>query len=73
MGLFNKVCGFPIVTMRLLCTTVQPTDHQNHSTVTVHSPSLNQKVHKVPLYCIEGGPGFSKYSIIFTAEYCAVD
>ena len=54
---------------------VQPTDHQNHSTVTVHSdcPSLAQKVHKAPLYCIGGDPGFSKYSITFTAEYYAVN
>ena len=58
--------------MQMLRTTVQPTDHQNHSTVTVHSPSLKQKVHRAALYCIGGGPGFSKYSI-FTAEYYAVD
>ena len=61
------------VTMGLLCTTVQPTDHQNHSTLTVHSPSLNQKVHKAPFYCIEGGSGFPKYNIIYTAEYYAED
>ena len=59
--------------MRLLCSSVLPSDHQKISTVTVHSPSLIQKVHTAPLYCIGGGQGFSKYSIIFIAEYCAVD
>ena len=43
-------CDYPIA--------VQSTDHQNHSTVTVHSPSLIQNVHKAALYCIGGGPGF---------------
>ena len=47
--------------------------NKNHSTVTVHSPSRIQKVHKAPLYCTGGGQGFSKYSIIFTAEYFAVN
>ena len=61
------------MTMRLLCTTAQPTDHQHHSTMTVYSLSLTQKGHKAPLYCTGGGPGFSKCNIIFTAEYCAVD
>ena len=34
---------------------------------------LKQRVHKTPLYCIGSGPGFSICSIIFTAEYYAVD
>ena len=69
---FRMSLRLPNVSMRWLCTTVQPTDHQNHSTVTVHGPSLIQKVHKAPLYCIAGSQGFSKYSI-FTTEYYAVD
>ena len=48
------VLKLPNVTMRLLCTSVQPTNHQDLSTVTVHSTCLNKKVYKVPLYCIGG-------------------
>ena len=45
---------------------------QISGSATVHSPSLNQKVHRAPLYYIGGGPGFSKYNITITAEYCPV-
>ena len=69
----HSLSRLPNVTVRLVYTTVQPTDHQNHSTVTINSPSLSQKVCKIPLYCIKNGPGFSKFNIIFNAEYCAPD
>ena len=51
---YSNRLRLPKVPMRMLCTTVQLADHQNHSTVTVHSPSLIPKVHKAPPYYMEG-------------------